>query len=147
MDAIKQDLPMAMTMAAFAGISWYIGAELNVSLFLIFKRRRGLYFWSCALGSWGVILQSLFIILADFGVWTNLSGSITFIYLSWVLMVIPQSWVLYSRLYLLMQHDNMLRWVRTVLIFNSIVFGITTIPLGILAVCFIFSWQLKSRFD
>ncbi|KAI3332423.1 integral membrane protein [Xylariaceae sp. AK1471] len=133
MDSIKHDLPVAMTMAAFAGISWYIGAELNVSLFLFFKRRRGLYFWSCALGSWGIITQSLFIILADFGVWTDLAGSITFIYLSWLFMVVPQSWVLYSRLYLLMKHDSMLRWVRAVLIFNSIVFGITTIPLGILA--------------
>ncbi|KAI1353676.1 integral membrane protein [Xylaria sp. FL0043] len=133
MDSIKHDLPMAMAMSAFAGISFYIGAELNVSLFLFFKRRRGLYFWSCALASWGIILQTLFIILADFEIWTDLKGSITFIYLSWILMVVPQSWVLYSRLYLLMQHDNMLRWVRAALIFTSIVFGITTIPLGILA--------------
>ncbi|KAI0204824.1 integral membrane protein [Astrocystis sublimbata] len=133
MNSIKDDLPMAMAMAAFAGISWYIGAELNISLFVFFKRRRGLYFWSCALGSWGVILQSLFIILADFGVWTDLKGSITFIYLSWALMVIPQSWVLYSRLFLLMQHDSMLRWVRAALLFTTIVFGITTIPLGILS--------------
>ncbi|KAI0814004.1 integral membrane protein [Xylaria sp. FL0064] len=133
MDSIKNDLPMAMAMAAFAGISFYIGAELNVSLFMFFKRRRGLYFWSCALASWGIILQTLFIILADFEIWTDLKGSITFIYLSWILMVVPQSWVLYSRLYLLMQHDNMLRWVRAALIFTSIVFGVTTIPLGILA--------------
>ncbi|KAI1434475.1 integral membrane protein [Xylaria sp. CBS 124048] len=133
MNSVQDNLPMAMTMAAFAGISWYIGAELNVSLFLFFNRPRGLYFWSCAIGSWGVITQTLFIILADFGVWTDLKGSITFIYLSWLLMVVPQSWVLYSRLYLLMQHDSMLKWVRAVLIFNSLVFGITTIPLGILA--------------
>ncbi|KAI0506550.1 integral membrane protein [Xylaria bambusicola] len=133
MDSIKDDLPSAMTMAAFAGISFYIGAELNVSLFLFFKRRRGLYFWSCALASWGIILQSIFIILADFEIWRNLKGSITFIYLSWLLMVVPQSWVLYSRLYLLMQHDNTLRWVKAILIFTSIVFGVTTIPLGILA--------------
>lgn len=124
-----------MTMAAFAGVSFYIGAELNVSLFLFFKRRRGLYFWSCALASWGIITQSLFIILADFEIWKDLKGSITFIYLSWLLMVVPQSWVLYSRLYLLMQHDNTLRWVKAGLIFTSIVFGITTIPLGILTVC------------
>ncbi|KAI0873538.1 integral membrane protein [Hypoxylon argillaceum] len=133
MDPIEIGLPMAMTMAAFAGISWYIGAELNVSLFLFFKRRRGLYFWSCALGSWGIILQSLFIILADFGVWTDLKGSITFIYLSWLLMVIPQSWVQYSRLYLLMQHDSLLRWVRAALIVTTIIFGVTTLPIGILA--------------
>ncbi|KAI0432802.1 integral membrane protein [Xylaria sp. FL1042] len=133
MESIKDDLPMAMAMAAFAGISFYIGAELNVSLFLFFKRRRGLYFWACAVASWGIILQTLFIILADFEIWTDLKGSITFIYLSWILMVVPQSWVLYSRLYLLMQHDHTLRWVRAGLIFTSIVFGITTIPLGILA--------------
>lgn len=99
---IRDDLPMSMTMAAFAGISWYIGAEINTSLFLLFKRRWGLYFWSCALCSWGVILQPLFIILADFGVWTDLRGSITMIYLTWFIMVVPQSWVLYSRLNLLM---------------------------------------------
>ncbi|KAI0398548.1 integral membrane protein [Xylariaceae sp. FL0594] len=133
MNSIQHDLPMAMTMAAFAGISWYIAAEINVSLFLFFKRRRGLYFWSCALGSWGIVAQSLFIILADFGVWKDLTGSITLIYISWLFMVLPQSWVLYSRLYLLMQHDSMLRWVRVGLIFNTIVFGVTTLPLGILA--------------
>ncbi|KAI1367659.1 integral membrane protein [Xylaria arbuscula] len=133
MNSITEDLPTAMTMAAFAGISFYIGAELNVSLFLFFKRRRGLYFWSCALASWGVITQTLFIILADFEIWKNLKGSITFIYLTWILMVVPQSWVLYSRLYLLMQHDQTLRWVKAGLIFTSLVFGVTTIPLGILS--------------
>ncbi|KAI1820395.1 integral membrane protein [Xylaria intraflava] len=133
MESIENNLPTAMTMAAFVGISWYIGAELNISLFLFFKRPRGLYFWSCAIGSWGVITQALFIILADFNVWTDLKGSITLIYLSWLMMVVPQSWVLYSRLNLLMQHHSMLKWVRAVLIFNSLVFGITTIPLGILA--------------
>lgn len=93
---------MAMTMAAFAGISWYVGVEINFALFMRFKKRRGLYFWSCALSSWGVILETLFIILADFGVWTDLKWSITMIYLTWFMMVVPQSWVLYSRLHLIM---------------------------------------------
>lgn len=125
---------MSMTMAAFTGVSWYIGAEINVSLFVLFKRRRGLYFWACFLGSWGVILQSLFIILADFRVWTDLVGSITMIYLTWLIMVIPQSWVLYSRLDLIVQDRRLLYWLRIVLIFNSIVFSIPTIVIGILAV-------------
>lgn len=136
---IKKDLPMSMTMAAFSGISWYIGAEINTSLFMRFKRRRGLYFWSCALGSWGVILQPLFIILADFGVWHHLTGSITMIYLTWLIMVVPQSWVLYSRLHLIMHEEAALRWIRFVLIFNSIVFSVPTIVIGILAVSFLLS--------
>lgn len=103
---IKGDLPVSMTMSAFAGISCYIGAEISISLFTRFKRRHGIYFWSCALCAWGVILQPLFIILADFDVWTNLKGSITMIYLTWLIMVVPQSWVLYSRLHLVTSVQN-----------------------------------------
>ncbi|KAK7744302.1 hypothetical protein SLS62_010260 [Diatrype stigma] len=130
---IKTDLPMSMTMAAFFGISWFVGAEINTSLFMRFKRRRGLYFWSCAVGSWGVILQPLFIILADFGVWRHLAGSITMIYLTWLAMVVPQSWVLYSRLHLIMREEAALRWIKAALLFNSVVFSVPTIVIGILA--------------
>ncbi|RYP54131.1 hypothetical protein DL768_001016 [Monosporascus sp. mg162] len=132
---IKRDLPMSMAMAAFVGISWYIGAEINVSLFMRFKRRgRGLYFWACALASWGVILQPLFIVLADFGVWMEpFVAAITCIYLTWLIMVVPQSWVLYSRLHLIMHDERVLRWIKAVLLFNSIVFSVTTIVLGIIA--------------
>nr|ABV57816.1 hypothetical protein [Claviceps fusiformis] len=133
MNDITKDLPMSMTIAAFTGISWYIGVEINISLFLLFKRRRGLYFWSCALSSWGVILQPLFIILADFGVWKDAVPSIVMIYLTWLIMVIPQSWVLYSRLHLLMRTASFLGIIKFVLMFNSIVFSIPTIVIGTLA--------------
>lgn len=133
MEDIRENLPMSMTMAAFTGVSWYIGAEINVSLFMLFKRKRGLYFWACLLGSWGVILQSLFIILADFRVWTNFLGAITMIYLTWLIMVIPQSWVLYSRLDLIVLNRRLLFWLRNILIFNSVVFSVPTIVIGILA--------------
>lgn len=134
MDDIHKDLPMSMTIAAFIGISWYIGIEINVSLFMLFQRQRGLYFWSCALCSWGVILQPLFIILADFRIWTDLVGSITMIYLTWFILVIPHSWVLYSRLYLIVQDQKLLRHVRYILMFNSVVFSVPTVIIGIIAV-------------
>ncbi|XWX01269.1 hypothetical protein V2A60_009295 [Cordyceps javanica] len=133
MDDVKQDLTMSMIMAAFIGIAWYIGVEINASLFLLFKRRRGLYFWACALTSWGVILQPVFIILADFAVWKDPVPSIAMIYLTWFIMVIPQSWVLYSRLHLLMHTDSVLRVIKYVLIFNSVVFSIPTMVIGTIA--------------
>ncbi|PLB54873.1 integral membrane protein [Aspergillus steynii IBT 23096] len=133
MSDIKQDLPLSMILAAFTGISWYIGVEINISLFLLFKRRRGLYFWSCALISWAVILQPLFIVLADFGVWKDLLAAIIMIYLTWVIMVVPQSWVLYSRLHLLRCSAKTLKSIRRVLIFNSIAFTIPTIIIGTVA--------------
>lgn len=134
MDDVKKDLPVSMMIAAFTGISWYIGIEINVSLFLLFKRRKGVYFWSCALGSWGIILQPLFIILADFGVWKDRVPSIVMIYLTWLIMVVPQSWVLYSRLHLLMDREKLLQTIKVILIFNSIVFSIPTIVIGTIAV-------------
>ncbi|KAK4113278.1 hypothetical protein N656DRAFT_682168, partial [Canariomyces notabilis] len=130
---LREDLRMSMIIAAFTGISWYIGAEINTTLFLLFKRRRGLYFWSAALCSWGVVLQPLFIILADYGIWTNLSGSITMIYLTWFIMVVPQSWLLYSRLHLIAQYGTMLSWIKFILIFTSIVFSVPTIVMGTIA--------------
>ncbi|ETS85560.1 hypothetical protein PFICI_03585 [Pestalotiopsis fici W106-1] len=133
MGDINVDLQTSMTMAAFIGISWYIGIEVNLSLLLLFKRRRGLYFWSCALTSWGVILQPIFIILADYGIWRDPIPSITMIYLTWLIMVVPQGWVLYSRLHLLLREAKVLRAIRLVLIFNSVAFSIPTIVIGILA--------------
>ncbi|KAK8047952.1 hypothetical protein PG996_016016 [Apiospora saccharicola] len=133
MDAIKTNLPASMTMAAFCGIAWYIGIELNFSLFVTFKRWRGRYFWSCVLGSWGIILHPLFIILADFGVWTNLKGSILMIYLTGFLMILPQSWALFSRLHLLTRNTTLLRCIRWVLLFTSIVIPPPTIVIGFLA--------------
>ncbi|EEQ84525.1 hypothetical protein RJZ56_000131 [Blastomyces dermatitidis] len=132
-DKLKEDLPVAMAMAAFVGISWYIGAELNIRLFLIFKRKRGLYFWSCCLCSWGVILQSLLIILVDFGVLRHMWVAMALIYATWWLMVVPQAVVLYSRLHLVIWNRKHLRYVLYMIIFTVIFISIPTMLLGIFA--------------
>jgi hypothetical protein len=36
-DDLKANLAVAMTMAAFGGISWYISIELNLRLFMLFR--------------------------------------------------------------------------------------------------------------
>ncbi|OAA36317.1 integral membrane protein [Beauveria brongniartii RCEF 3172] len=133
MQDIQNDLPLAMAMAGLSSIAWYIGIEINVSLFILFKRKRGLYFWSCLVASWGVILQPIFMLLADFHVWKDAVPSLVMIYLTWFMMVVPQSWVLYSRLHLLMRATNALQIIKYVLIFNSIVFALPTMVIGTLA--------------
>ena len=115
-EELKKDLPVAMTVAAFVGISWYICVELNIRLFFTFKRRHGLYFWSCLLCSWGVLIQPMAMILTDFAVWKDKVIAMVVIYLSWFIMVVPQSFVLYSRLDLVMSNSLHLRWVLITLI-------------------------------
>ncbi|KAF2649531.1 hypothetical protein K491DRAFT_708071 [Lophiostoma macrostomum CBS 122681] len=130
---LKDDLPVAMTMAAFVGISWYICVETNIRLFVTFARRRGLYFWSCLLCSWGVLIQPLATILTDFAMWKDKYVAMVVIYVSWWIMVVPQSFVLYSRLYLVMHNQVRLRCVLYFIMFNSVVFSVPTMVMGILA--------------
>ncbi|KAI1102083.1 hypothetical protein F4804DRAFT_334603 [Jackrogersella minutella] len=52
MNIAKENLPVALAMAGFAGDSWYVGAEITVSLF-----RRGFYFWACTIGGCGFTID------------------------------------------------------------------------------------------
>jgi hypothetical protein len=133
-EQLKHSLPEAMTMAAFTGIAWYLCVELNIRLYMVFTRHRGLYFWSCFLCSWGILVKSLATLLVDFDVWKDKVAAMVVIYFAWFFMVIPQSFVLYSRLHLVMSNCTRLRWVLFMIIFNSVVFSAPTIVLGILSV-------------
>jgi hypothetical protein len=131
---LRKDLPTFGVMTALIGISFYIAIELNIRLFFTFKRRKGLYFWSCLVSAWGILIQALAIVLADFGGWTDVLGAITLIYLSWWAMVVGQLVVLYSRLHLVISSTVRLRWVLCSIIFVSVGFVFPTMVMGILAV-------------
>jgi len=57
-------LPIAMTISGFSAIAWYNSIELNVLIWMTFKRRRGLYFYSILGASWGVAYVNFFFILS-----------------------------------------------------------------------------------
>ncbi|KAI4952120.1 hypothetical protein J4E91_003582 [Alternaria rosae] len=90
------DRPSSMAAAAFLGIPLFICIELNIGL-LYRATRRSLSFWSCLLCSWGLVVHGISILLANFNKWTSYSA-IVFIHLSWLVFVVTQSFVLYSRL-------------------------------------------------
>lgn len=81
-----------------------------------------------------MILQPLFIILADFNIWKDHTAAITFIYLTWVIMVVPQSWVLYSRLHLVVHNNSKLNMLMIILCFTSVILTVPTVVMGILLV-------------
>lgn len=131
-DHIKGDLRLATTLSALIGISWYIGIELNIRLFATFKRRRGLYFWSCCICSWGVILSPVFGgVLLDFGVVSNPWISVPFIYIAWAMMILGQSLVLYSRLHLVMNNPKHLRWILGMICLSGVGICLPTVVVGL----------------
>lgn len=114
------NLPLHMTMAAFTGIAWYNVVELNISVYMTFKRKRGLYFWSVFASIWGIALHSVAFILKLYGIVTIYQITVTMITIGWYAMVTGQSLVLYSRLHLIVQEPKVIRAVLIMIIFNAI---------------------------
>jgi hypothetical protein len=89
----------SMTMAAFVAIALYNVVELSFIIGVMFKRRRGLYFWSFLISTWSIAPYTVGFIIKFF---TDMP-SITYVYITlivvgWCGMVTGQSVVLVSLL-------------------------------------------------
>jgi hypothetical protein len=124
-------LPSSVTAAAFLGVALYLCIELNVRL-LARTTSRSLYFWSCLLCSWGLIVHGIAILLLNFHIWEAYS-SIVVVELAWLIYVVAQSLVLYSRLNLVLRNTQVGRYVLYMILIDSVMFGLTTVLLGMIA--------------
>lgn len=115
-----------MAIAAFTAVAWYNVAELNVQVFLTFKRHRGLYFWSLIISSYGCVLHALGFLLKFFELTSNTYLSVTIITIGWYCMVTGQAVVLYSRLHLVVREQKILRGILAMIIIDAICFHIPT---------------------
>ena len=101
------------TCITLIGITFYIVLEINVEIFRAFKRRTGLYFWSVQIGSVGIAVATIgvivkFLVAGAARIW----GFYTFLMMiGWLLYVTAQSLVLYSRLHLVLQNAKIHRVV------------------------------------
>ena len=114
-----------MAIAAFTAVAWYNVAELNTQVFLTFKRRRGLYFWSLIISSYGCVLHALGFLMKFFLTDLNFL-SVTIITLGWYPMVTGQAVVLYSRLHLVVREQRILTGILTMIIVDAFIFHIPT---------------------
>ncbi|RKK75011.1 hypothetical protein BFJ71_g17189 [Fusarium oxysporum] len=121
---VKIAIPIAMTMAAFFGISLYNVIEINVQIFLRFRKRTGLYFWSLMFASWGIAIHSIGFLLQFFQICRNSYVNITIITIGGVSMVIGQSVVLYSRLHLVVDDRRKIRWILKMIILSFFLFTV-----------------------
>ncbi|KAH7083904.1 hypothetical protein FB567DRAFT_94262 [Paraphoma chrysanthemicola] len=128
---VNVGLPILMTMVAFLSIGLYNVIELTFLIFAIFKRRKGLYFWSLLVATWGIVPHALGFVFKFFEVLSIPTISSAIVGLGWPCMVTGQSLVLYSRLHLVAQHQRTLRWVLGMIVFNAITIHIPVIALAL----------------
>ncbi|MCJ1298315.1 hypothetical protein MMC08_001104 [Hypocenomyce scalaris] len=125
-EAIPFSKATFMTMAAFTAVAWYNVIELNIQVFMTFKRHRGLYFWSLLISSYGCALHALGFVLKFFVLSAPMWLSVTIITIGWYCMVTGQAVVLYSRLHLVVRERAILRGVLTMIIVDAFCFLIPT---------------------
>ncbi|KAK7178122.1 integral membrane protein [Paraphaeosphaeria sporulosa] len=130
---VKAGLPILMTMGAFLSIALYNVIELTFLIFAIFKRRKGLYFWSLLVATWGIVPHAIGFIFKFFWVISLPVLSSAIVALGWPCMVTGQSLVLYSRLHLVVKNKKKIRWVLYMIIFNAVVLHSPVIALALSA--------------
>ncbi|KAE9972654.1 hypothetical protein EG328_004494 [Venturia inaequalis] len=115
--------------ATLFGITIWAALELQLQLFLTFKRRSTLYFWSLLTSAWGSIIITVGFILRLFSHVSN-AGLQSIIAIGWVMMTSGFAMVLYSRLYLIASGSRVLKAVFWMIIFDGIVFHTPVIVSG-----------------
>ncbi|KAJ5219565.1 hypothetical protein N7468_008769 [Penicillium chermesinum] len=117
---------MRILMIVFSSIALYNALELFILLFLTFQHYHGLYFWTMLLSVvLGVIPHTIGYLLELFSLaplWLGLVLSTIGFYF----MVPGQSFVLYSRLHMVVQNQQVLRFVLWLIIVDSILLLIPT---------------------
>ncbi|OJZ80317.1 hypothetical protein ASPFODRAFT_148037 [Aspergillus luchuensis CBS 106.47] len=123
--------PVTYVINSFLSIALYNVVELTFILLLTFKSRKGLYFWSFVVATWGIAIYSIGFILKDFNLVDNSIPYfyVTLIVVGWCAMVTGQSMVLYSRLHLVVRHHVVLRVVLGMIVCDIFLLQVPTIIL------------------
>ncbi|KAI8716433.1 hypothetical protein NCS52_00937100 [Fusarium sp. LHS14.1] len=111
---------VAVVICVFLSIAYYNVLELNVHILTSFKKRRGLYFWSFVIATWGIAFNATGYLFKHLGVVEQPHVYSTLILIGWCAMITGQSVVLYSRLHIVMHNQKWLRLVLYMIIVNAL---------------------------
>jgi hypothetical protein len=108
--------------AAILAIAYWLVLELSFEVYLTFKRHDSLYFWSILVSTWGVALRAIGWTIQMFRPGANPYLCITFMIIGVSAMVTGFSFVLYSRLHLVIRNPRILRVTLVVIVFDGVAF-------------------------
>lgn len=115
-----------ITIATFICVAWYNVLELIVLIFFTFKRYQGPYFWSLLISCLGILPYSIGYLIKFFALPSPTGLALTLITIGWWAMVTGQSFVLYSRLHLILDNVRVLRLVKGMIIANIFLLHVPT---------------------
>lgn len=117
-DFLLKNITIVEVISMFA-IGAYGALEVGTASLDLFKRYRGLYFFSMQIASWGILLHAIPAQVRYVMHSAEIPLSIPYV-IGWYCMVTGQPLVLYSRLHLVVPDIRRVRWVLWMIITNSI---------------------------
>ena len=123
---ISADRGVDMVISGFYAVALYNFIYINVKIFLTFKRRKGLYFWSLVVASWGIPVHATGFLLKFFNLGAPKALPLIFVIIGWYCMVTGQSMVLYSRLHLVEPDVRKARWILIMIIVDFFLLHVVT---------------------
>ncbi|KAE8151559.1 hypothetical protein BDV25DRAFT_90440 [Aspergillus avenaceus] len=118
---------LRITITTFVVVAWYNAIELIILIFTTFKTYRSVYFWSMLISTAiGIIPYSVGFFMKFFNLTSAVWLSLTLVTVGWWSMVTGQSFVLWSRLHLVLQCPRVLRAVCIMIIANIFLLHIPT---------------------
>ncbi|KAI4251942.1 MAG: hypothetical protein LQ352_004569 [Teloschistes flavicans] len=107
-------------------IAWIFSVELILTILLTVRRRSGCYFWALLISAAGCIIHALGFVL-KFLVGTSWLVDLAFIDIGWIAMVSGQSFVLWSRLNLVVRSKRILNCVLAAIIIDGLALHVPTL--------------------
>ena len=108
--------------AAILAIAYWLVLEITFEVYLTFKRHDVLYFWAILVSTWGVALRAIGWTIQMFDPAANPYLCTTFLIFGLSAMVTGFSFVLYSRLHLVIRDRRILRIIFVAIVFDAIAF-------------------------
>ncbi|KAH7380183.1 hypothetical protein BKA66DRAFT_610020 [Pyrenochaeta sp. MPI-SDFR-AT-0127] len=106
--------------ASFCAVAYWMSIELLVLVYVTFKRRTGLYFWSIVITTVGLILQTTGYLVKEFAHSSPPILTTIICKIGWVSNVTGFSIVLWSRLHLVVNDPRILRAVLIMILVNGV---------------------------
>lgn len=107
--------------AAFFAVAYWMSIELLVLVYVTFKRRTGIYFWSIVITTIGIILQATGYLMKEFAHSSPKILTTIICKVGWVSNVTGFAIVLWSRLHLVVNNTRVLKGILAMIIINGIV--------------------------
>ncbi|KAJ4388856.1 hypothetical protein N0V93_006317 [Gnomoniopsis smithogilvyi] len=116
--------PTLFIVTSFIALAFYNVLELSLFIYTTFKRRKGLYFWSMVIATWGIALNGSGYLVKFIRPDESLAVrafSTSLVLVGWCAMITGHSVVLFSRLHLLVSDPFKIRLVLTMIMVDALI--------------------------